>query len=111
MSNFTDIYRAPMVILTLAVIIVALAVKYVDYRFNQFQSSLLEPVTKVRREVTPAERAETLRIMTERQGSTTPMTAAERERISQIMMERDKDIPELTPAERAEIERVMRQRN
>ena len=110
MTDTTNIYRAPMVILTLAVIVVALAVKYVDYRFNQFKSSIA-PAATVRRELTDADRAETLRIMVERQGTITSMTPAERERLSQIMIERDKNIPDPTPAERAEIDRIMNQAN
>ncbi len=99
-----------MIILTLAVIVVALAVKYVDYRFNQFKSSIA-PAATVRRELTPQEIGEINRLATERAVKKPPPTAEELARIQAIMEKNSKDTPPLTDARRAEIERMMNQAN
>jgi len=110
MANTTNIYRMPIIILALAVLIVALAVKYVDFRFNEFKSAIA-PATLVRRELTAPEINEINRLATERMGVKPLPTAEKLARIQAIMEENARSVPPLTDARRAEIERVMNQAN
>ena len=105
----TNIYWTPMIILTLGVMIVALAVKYVDYRFNEFKSSVAStdiPATPQYRALSPEELDEINRVMEGQRVVKPPATPEELAHIKAVMEENSKDIPPLTDARRAEIERA-----
>lgn len=100
-----------MIILALAVIVAALAVKYVDYRFREFKSSIA-PVPSVQRPpLTPAEIDELNRQAVERMGGVKPPSSPqELARMQAVMEETSKDIPPLTDARRAELEQEYKNR-
>jgi len=98
-----------MIILTLGVMVVALAVKYVDYRFNEFKSSVVSTATSATpqyRVLSPEELDEINRAMEEQRVVKPPATPEELAHIQAVMEENSKDIAPLTAARRAEIERA-----